>query len=156
MNDFDSHDPHATLATVSEYVADQLFAEASPLIGAGCGARISLWRNRETNEAVAVKQIRKESFEDPHLFLEIGPLVNLNHPCVLWIVGFALRGKSTMPEIHTVYAESGSLANVLEGARRGIVPSFWNTTGKCITTYMRDSSWNDICAFTAICGHQQS
>jgi serine/threonine protein kinase len=120
-------------ASIADYVVEPLFSEDSPLIGTGGASAVSLERNPVTGRPVAVKLLRAFPFPDePQFFFEVEALVNLNHPCILRIVGFALPGEFTDAEIHTEYAENGSLAKILARARRGGVPSFWNPTGKSI------------------------
>jgi serine/threonine protein kinase len=59
-------------------------------------------------------------------------LVDLNHPCILRLLGFVLPSKSDPPEIHLEWARNGSLADVLKLVKSGRPPSFWNPTGVAI------------------------
>jgi serine/threonine protein kinase len=78
-------------------------------------------------------------FADAHktsdLLWELEALVKLNHPCILRVLGFVLPNRSgcadisaPLAEIHTEYAENGSLESVLKRVKEGTIPAFWNPT----------------------------
>jgi serine/threonine protein kinase len=67
---------------------------------------------------------------------ELEALIKLNHPCILRILGFVPPNMSgwddisgPLAQIHTEYAENGSLESVLKRVRGGQIPPFWNPTG---------------------------
>jgi serine/threonine protein kinase len=67
---------------------------------------------------------------------ELEILIKLNHPCILRILGYVLPNRSEhvgvqteFAEIHTEFAENGSLQSVMKRAKEGRMPGFWNPTG---------------------------
>jgi serine/threonine protein kinase len=79
-----------------------------------------------------VKSISDEIYDQELFFREIEVLVHLNHPCVLRIYGWSPRQGIIPGQIHTEFAEHGSLDKVLEKVKWGSGFKFWKPTGKAI------------------------
>jgi serine/threonine protein kinase len=67
---------------------------------------------------------------DPVVFArEVKFLAQLNHRCVLRILGWTLPDGSQTAQIHTEYAANGSLNRLLADVKNGIIRPFWSATG---------------------------
>jgi serine/threonine-protein kinase len=102
------------------------------LIGKGGFSTVSVETDATNARKVAVKYLSTPVFDQLQFFREVEILIKLNHPCVLRIYGYSVPSGLKPAEIHTEFAESGSLADVMKRAKRGAVPAFWNPTGKGI------------------------
>jgi serine/threonine protein kinase len=79
--------------------------------------------------------------DNAQFFRELEILIKLNHPCIVRILAFVVPNMSGwgdahtgLDEIHTEFAENGSLQSVLKRGKEGRVPSFWNPLGIGIIT----------------------
>jgi serine/threonine protein kinase len=79
-----------------------------------------------------VKAIFSGVFEQEHFLREIEAMTNLNHPCVVRILGWCPTTGSNPAEIWTEYAANKSLEDVLERVGWGEDPPFWTPTAKAI------------------------
>jgi abelson tyrosine-protein kinase 1/abelson tyrosine-protein kinase 2 len=79
-----------------------------------------------------VKQFNAASFDQSRFMREVQTLAQLNHPCVLRIVGWAPPIGREPAQIRTEIAENGSLKDILEKVRCETRFPFWNPTGKAI------------------------
>jgi serine/threonine protein kinase len=95
-------------------------------------AEVYLATNPGNGQRVIVKRHKPKFCDNSELLRRTETHVLLNHPCIVRILRFSLATHSTSPEIHTEYAECGSLQNVLAHVRRGAIPFFWHATGKSI------------------------
>jgi serine/threonine protein kinase len=80
----------------------------------------------------AVKHISVNLFDQTQFLREIEFLSQLNHPCILRILGWSFPSDSTEATIQTEYAENGSLRTIFERVQRGSKFNFWNATGRAI------------------------
>jgi serine/threonine protein kinase len=81
-----------------------------------------------------VKSIVPEQYDYERFLREVQSLIQLTHPCVLWLHGWSPQTERHRAEIQTEYAQCGSLDIVLRGVREGARESFpfWNPTGESI------------------------
>jgi hypothetical protein len=113
-------------------LVEPCFPESEVLVASGGSSTVTLSIDPISGRKTAIKRIYSKNFEKSQFIREVELLVGLNHPCVLRIVGYSLPTDSPYAEIHTDYAENGSLTCVLERARFGSGPHFLNPTGKVI------------------------
>jgi serine/threonine protein kinase len=75
---------------------------------------VKVVRNPDTGKAIAVKYFSGPNLDRGAFVQEVESLAQLNHPCVLRVVHWALPKAPGCAEIHTEYAERGSLEAVLK------------------------------------------
>jgi hypothetical protein len=117
---------------ISDCLVESRASAGGRVIGTGGAALVTLQENGTDGRKIAIKQITTPVFNPEQFIREVEISVKLNHPCVLRIVGFAMPSESLFAEIHTEYAENGSLEKVMKRVNLGSIPHFWNPTGKCI------------------------
>jgi serine/threonine protein kinase len=88
---------------------------------------MAVW-DPETGQQVAVKYFPMADFDQAAFLREVEVLSQLNHPCVLRIIGWPLPGRSTLAQIHTELAHNGSLEDVLRQVQRGPLMASWSRT----------------------------
>lgn len=91
----------------------------------------SLYRNPSNSQKIAVKkyyQSTENQGTNSTFNREVSALINLKNPCIIPIIGFSSPTSSTPPKIATLYAENGSLSNVLRQIENGERPSYVNDT----------------------------
>jgi TPR repeat protein len=124
--------PHGASSLISDYIQPSRTTGSGNFIGVGGFSRVSVERNPETGENVAVKRFSTDAFDQSSFLCEVGALANLNHPCILRIRGWKLPTGREPAEIWTVIAESGSLRDCMEKVGSETQFPFWNPTGKGI------------------------
>jgi serine/threonine protein kinase len=97
-------------------------------IGRGGSSQVKLVRDQTTGKQIAVKYFSGPNLDRVSFIREVEALAALNHPCVLRILNFASRKAPRCAEIHTEYAERGSLEDVLTQIRRRSAREFWTPT----------------------------
>jgi serine/threonine protein kinase len=102
------------------------------IIGFGGFSTVSLETRREHGRAAAVKRISPEDSDPDAFSREVNALAALNHPCVIRFLGCSKPDGSNAGEIHTEFAEHGSLAAILTRVNKRSVPAFWTPTGQAI------------------------
>jgi serine/threonine protein kinase len=113
---------------MASYVRMRAGTDSGREIGSGGSGRVTLERDPTSQKLIAVKHIvLRDGITD--LVREVEALAQLNHPCVLRLLGFSLPHGSTSSQIHFEYARNGSLDRVLVETRHGYARSFWNGTG---------------------------
>jgi serine/threonine protein kinase len=117
---------------MADYLVEPRFRTSGSLVGTGGSSTVTVEVDPRSDRKIAIKRIYSNYFHESNFIREVELLVKLNHPCVLRIVGYSFPSESTCAEIHTEYAENGSLASVLKRATRNPKPSFWTPTGKAI------------------------
>jgi serine/threonine protein kinase len=117
---------------LSDNVVGSLSSGPGRSLGFGGSAEVFLETDSANGQKVAVKYIFPTLFDQQTFLREIEALTKLHHPCVLSILGYVLPSGQQSAEIHTEFAESGSLAAVMKRAKSGSIPGFWNPTGKGI------------------------
>jgi serine/threonine protein kinase len=115
---------------LADYVTNPIGSGSGLDIGGGGSSKVRLARDPETRKPIVIKYI---PFSDPArdrmtFMREIESLVALNHPCVLRIVHWARPGEKGCGEIHTEYAEEGSLEDVLGRLKRKTEKIDWSPT----------------------------
>jgi serine/threonine protein kinase len=119
---------------LSEFKIDVSQLRFAGQIGQGASSHVVLMVN-ERSEEVAVKWCSLDSRTHLAFSRELGALCLLNHPCIVPLYGFSvtvervLARKAALVMKHMV---NGSLRNVLDKAKAGNPPWFWNGTGIAI------------------------
>jgi serine/threonine protein kinase len=104
----------AASTAVSDYLVKPASSSSGQLIALGSASRVCLQHDPETGMAIAVKHVQAlSSLADQGFLREVECMAKLNHPCVLRILGSALPDSSGDAQIHTRFAERGSLKDVL-------------------------------------------
>jgi hypothetical protein len=111
-------------------------AKRGPIIGTGGSSFVTLERRTNGGEKFVIKHLFMTNCDPAQFLRELEALIKLNHPCVLRIQGFVLPNMSEcdgvhseFAEIHTEFAENGSLESVLKQVKEGRIPPFWNPDG---------------------------
>jgi serine/threonine protein kinase len=102
------------------------------LIACGGASAVIKRVDPSSGREIAVKQVRVDGYDQEVFFREIEALNALIHPCIVKMFGWYPLTESGAAEIHTEYAENGSLDSVLEQSARGSPPEFWTKTGQAI------------------------
>jgi TPR repeat protein len=130
---FDAYDSIRSFTSpqmIADLMVQPLWTSSCPVIGTGGCARVNLRADPRTGTKLAIKVLLPYPVIDKQAFMmEIEALHKLNHPCVVRIVSYSFPTESKFAEIHTEYAENGSLASVLKRIQSGFGPSFWTPTG---------------------------
>jgi abelson tyrosine-protein kinase 1 len=117
-------------------MADYLRAPIGPgggrEIGTGGSSRVRLVRDPATGKTIAVKYFSGPNLDRNGFIREVNFLAALNHPCVLRIIGWAFPEGSSCGEVHTEFAEQGSLADVLIRRQMESGGAFWTATRMAI------------------------
>jgi serine/threonine protein kinase len=113
---------------ISDYAANPIGLCGGRAIGRGGSSQVKLVLDRTTGKSIAVKYISGPNLDKVSFVREIESLSTLNHPCVLRIIRWAFPKGSGCWEIHTEYAEHGSLEDVLEHKQIKIETGLWTAT----------------------------
>jgi serine/threonine protein kinase len=124
--------PFVTSPLVSDYLKPSAATRTGPQIGHGGSSIVSDEWDPQTGKRIAVKRFLSGAFDQTRFIREIEVLVQLNHPCVLRILGWRPPIGRDPAEIWTPKAENGSLSEIIEKAAHGTHFRFWNPTGKGI------------------------
>jgi serine/threonine protein kinase len=103
--------------------------KCGPIIGTGEASKVTLESHVGGVGEFAVKHVYAHRLRKTEFFREIETQIKLNHPCILRILGFVIVKTFRGAEIHTEFAENGSLESVLKDVAEGKFQSFWNPTG---------------------------
>jgi TPR repeat protein len=127
-HDFTSVRSPTVSQDVRSYETSPVGSGRGPVIGTGGFSTITSVKDRVTGNTVAVKHISLDLHE--RVFTrEVDSLVKLNHPCVVRISHWATSRDRKEGQIHMEFATNGSLAELFEKRRSGVIPTFWNPTG---------------------------
>jgi serine/threonine protein kinase len=96
-------------------------------IGRGGSSRVKWFFDHKTGKAMAVKYVGP-IVEKGGFIQEVESLSELHHPCVLKIFGWVLPEGSMYGEIHSEYAERGSLEDVMNERKSVYGREFWTWT----------------------------
>jgi serine/threonine protein kinase len=96
-----------------DYMASPIGSSDGHEIGRGGSSQVILARDPVTGKAIAVKCFSGSNSRRTDFIREVESLAQLNHPCVLRIVRWSWPDGSRYGEIHTEFAEGGSLEAVL-------------------------------------------
>jgi serine/threonine-protein kinase CTR1 len=121
--------PFRAPTTISNFLIEPHRHQSSRIVGVGGSGTVGLETDRASGREFAVKRFYPCDSERITFLREIEALVRLNHPCILPILGYSFPTSSTSAEIHTKYAENGSLHTLVKRVHFGQIPSFWNPTG---------------------------
>jgi serine/threonine protein kinase len=124
--------PFVRPPTLTELLKDHFTGPIGPTIGYGRGSVVTRQTGEQPGRDYAVKRFLIESYDQTEFLTEVAALADLNHPCVVRIVGWTLPSTSGPAEIHTEYAANRSLEYILERVRYGSPPAFWTPTGRSI------------------------
>jgi serine/threonine protein kinase len=106
------------------------------LLGRGALGTMKLVEDPETKMRLAVKEFNEPAIPDVDIrekfMKEIDVLVNLQHQCILPIVGYWLPTLRSPAQLGTKFAANGSLRSVLHQIQRGSRPSFMDDTGVAV------------------------
>jgi hypothetical protein len=91
-------------------------------------SEVRLLQDRSTGRQIVAKFVSGVKFDAVSFTREVENLTALNHPCVLRIISWALPEGNQCGEIHTEYAERGSLEDVLTTNRKNPDKTFWTAT----------------------------
>jgi TPR repeat protein len=97
-------------------------------IAIGGSSRVKLGRDPMTGKRIAIKYLSAGGFDRVSFMREIECLEAVCHPCVLRIVGWAFPQGTQSAEIHTGYAERGSLEAALAERNAKSAHTFWTPT----------------------------
>jgi serine/threonine protein kinase len=89
-------------------------------------------RDPDTGKLNAVKYISSSNLDKGSFIQEVESLARLNHPCVFRTVHWALPNRWHCAEIHTEYAERGSLEDFESGGKSPVENTFWTGTKTAI------------------------
>jgi serine/threonine protein kinase len=113
---------------MSDYLTSPIGSSQGHQIGEGGSSQVKLVRDPDTGKRIAVKYFSGPNRDQATFIREVENLAALNHLCVLRIVHWALPDGSRCGQIHTEYAERGSLDRVLKGRNAGPGRDFWTAT----------------------------
>jgi serine/threonine protein kinase len=119
---------------MSDYMVHPIGSSEGREIGRGGSSQVKLVRDSDTGKLRAVKCFSGLNLDKGAFIQEVESLAQLNHPCVLRIVHWALPKAPRCAEIHTEYAERGSLEAVLQERRANPANAFmtWTRLGIAI------------------------
>jgi serine/threonine protein kinase len=89
---------------------------------------VKLVRDPVTGNLIAVKYFSDPNLDKTSFIREAEILARLNHPCVLRIIHWAFPDSSGWGEIHTEFAERGSLEHILKERTTQTGRQFWTRT----------------------------
>lgn len=111
-------------------------------IGKGALGKVYKIAKTSTGKIYAAKVSLTEYTDDKKAFTttlkqEISIISQLNHPCILKLIGYSPTNfkQESYPVIVTEYAPNGSLENILQLERQSLSPTLWNDTKKLINIY---------------------
>jgi TPR repeat protein len=113
---------------VSDYVTKPIGLRPGRDIGRGGTSRVRSVRDPRTGTTIAVKYLPCATLDKMRFVREVECLANLNHPCVLRILHWAFPTNSQWAEIHTEYAEQGSLERCIQERKIKIETGMWTAT----------------------------
>lgn len=102
------------------------------VIGHGGASEVKLGKDPDTRRPIVVKVFDPAAYDQTAFVGEVEALIDLNHPCVVRIVGWSPEDGPRRAEIWTEFAVHTSLKSVLEGVKQHDEPAFWTPTGKAI------------------------
>jgi serine/threonine protein kinase len=122
--------PLTRLRCVSAFLVESSDSLHAEVIGQGGSSHVKLFGDSRTGNQVAVKYIDvpRSISEKAHFMREVEVLVLLNHPCIVQLVGWRCPEGSNFAEIHTEYAERGSLRKVVNRRQSKSESEFWSPT----------------------------
>jgi len=110
--------PQSASSPISEYVKDFGAMTTIRSLGRGAFGSVSLVEDPTTHDKIALKsfaQQRELSQDAEESFIgEIESLIQLQHPCIVPIVGYSLPTPTSPAKVATKYASRGSLRDALE------------------------------------------
>jgi serine/threonine protein kinase len=113
---------------VSEYLTTEIGFSGGREIGRGGSSVVKLVRDPRTGSDIVVKYFSSPNLAEATFIREAEFLSHLNHPCVLRIIGWAFPRASALAEIHTDFAENGSLSDVLKHVGTRSMTDIWTRT----------------------------
>jgi hypothetical protein len=120
--------PSNASGLMADYLTEPIGPTAGPEIGRGGSSRVKLVRDPRTGKMMAVKYFSGSTLDRTSFIREVESLSVLNHPCVLRIIGWTFAEGSRCPEIHTEFAERGSLEVVVNRRKSESERQFWTVT----------------------------
>jgi serine/threonine protein kinase len=119
--------PSSTRTSLADFLIDRDAGTTSiRQLGSGGSSTIELVRNGK-DEGYVIKYLSLNT--DQSIFLrEAETLSNLNHVCVVRLLGCVLTDGGHRAEIHLEYAAHGSLDTILREVRQNRRPKFWTAT----------------------------
>jgi hypothetical protein len=116
--------------TISAYLVSPTGLPQGREIGRGVSCHVKLVRDPDTGRLIVIKYFSGSNLDKGNFIQELESLTKLNHPCVLRIIRCVFPKAPRCAELHTEYAERGSLSDVLN-VRRATARTenqFWTAT----------------------------